>query len=242
MDDMSVNRLSEFREQREKGMEGKFNKETLKTLTANNRATASEQLFAKFKESNSMMNISQVWNGSLSSLMSCDNLTENLVTESIKELEKALSESQRLLSERDKNILELRQALEDCKITMTTDVDKQEKLLKELEKSHKKILDLENQLSEQKRKGTEETKKNEKSNQQVINVSDTTYPECTCYCGSVCNALREINEVKRKLEQTEKKYTNLKRKIRERRKAEADAHRDSTRMTVNERSPGCIIQ
>eukprot|EP00794_Sanderia_malayensis_P012183 gene12183-13440_t len=249
MQDLSSGELSKRSQKRIN--DGSSNEEKFQKFFDNEtKPTASEQLLAKFKQnSSSMMNLNHVWNGSLSSLMSCDNLTENLIAESVKELEQALCDSQKILTERDREILDLRQALQDCKVTITTDFEKQNMLLKELEKSQQKILELETQVM----KKNEETSKNSemkrelsefgtKEHQQSINVSDTSYPECTCYCGSVCNALREVNDVKGRLERTEHKYANLKRKIRERRKAELDAHRETTRMTVNERSPGCILQ
>ncbi len=240
MDENSLARHGKFTENSEKKPEGLLKQETMKmlreTITA---ASTGEHHLAKFKENNKL-NFSHVWNGSLSSLMSCDNITESLVAESVKELEQALCESQNLLKERDNDITELRKQLQDCKISLNTDVERQEQLLKELKKSQQRVVDLENELSLQKSK--EKVAKEAKPKIQSINVSDTAYTECTCYCGSVCNALREINDVKKRLEQTEHKYVTLKRKIREKRKIEVEAQRRSMNMTVNERAPGCVVQ
>lgn len=52
----------------------------------------------------------------------------------------------------------------------------------------------------------------------------------TCYCGSLCGAMKEMVELKKKLQVTEQKYSNLKRAFKslERSKVRIGvAHRDS---------------
>ena len=52
----------------------------------------------------------------------------------------------------------------------------------------------------------------------------------TCYCGSLCGAMKEMVELKKKLQVTEQKYSNLKRAFKslERSKVRVGvAHRDS---------------
>lgn len=218
--------------------------DTFKAIQEDNIVNPQDRYLTKFKENNARLNFSNVWNGSVTSLMSCENLTDNLVAETMKELESALSESNNLLSERDREITKLRKVIEDSK-TCVQVVGKQEQLLQELESSQKRIIDLESELGELKRANQNKASKEQSENLKMKlgnDLSDTS--ECTCYCGSVCNALREINAVKQKLEQTEHKYATIKRKIREKRKADAEAanHKHSQKVLVAERSPGCVLQ
>ena len=208
------------------------------------KSMAKESFFSKLRENNAQLNFSSIWQGSITSLMSCDNLTDDLVKEAMQELETALAESQKLLNARDTEIAELRRALEDSQHSLNTDLSKQEELLEELEKSQKRILELDNELRKTKQNEQKTATKAQAAILQSIHVGDAAFPECTCYCGSMCNALREVGEVKKKLEITETKYANLKKKIRERRKAEAEMHqhRHIHKLTVADRSPGCVIQ
>eukprot|EP00112_Aurelia_sp_Birch-Aquarium-sp1_P021643 Seg588.4 transcript_id=Seg588.4/GoldUCD/mRNA.D3Y31 product="hypothetical protein" protein_id=Seg588.4/GoldUCD/D3Y31 len=221
--------------------------EAARAFQENIKTMGKEEIFAKLRENNAMLNLSSIWQGSITSLMSCENLNDDLIKEAMQELETALGESQKLLSERDQEIAELREALEESKQSLHTDLNRQEGLLDELENSQKRIMDLEHELTELRKKEQNKQTQNQAAILQTINVSDKSFPECTCYCGSVCNALREVGEVKKKLELTEQKYANLKKKIRERRKAEAEMHhqhRSSNphKLTVADRSPGCVLQ
>ena len=218
--------------------------EIAKNFHDNMKTMAKESFFSKLQENNAQLNFSSIWQGSIASLMSCDNITDDLVKEAMQELETALEESQKLLNDRDVEIMELRRALEDSKQSLNTDLSKQEELLDELEKSQKRVFELESELRATKQKEQTNSNKAQAAILQTIHVSGAEFPECTCYCGSVCNALREVGEVKKKLEMVETKYANLKKKIRERRKAEAEInqHRHIHKLTVADRSPSCVIQ
>ena len=210
----------------------------------NMKTMAKESFFSKLRENNAQLNFSSIWQGSIASLMSCDNITDDLVKEAMQELETALEESQKLLNDRDLEIIELRRVLEESKQSLHMDLNKQEELLDELEKSQKRILELESELRATKHKEQTNATKAQAAILQTIHVGGAEFPECTCYCGSVCNALREVGELKKKLELIETKYANLKKKIRERRKAEAEMnqHRHVHKLTVADRSPSCCIQ
>ena len=218
--------------------------EATKVFQDSMQVMAKESFFSKLRENNAQLNFSSIWQESMASLMSCDNITDDLVKEAMQELETALDESQRLLNDRDIEIAALRKALEESKQSFNTDLCKQEELLNELEKSQKRVLELESELRATKQKEQSSATKAQAAILQTINVGGADFPECTCYCGSVCNALREVAEVKKKLEITETKYANLKKKIRERRKAEAEMnqHRHLHKLTVADRSPSCVIQ
>lgn len=61
-------------------------------------------------------------------------------------------------------------------------------------------------------------------------LEDETVSGQTCYCGSLCGAMKEMVELKKKLQVTEQKYSNLKRAFKslERSKVRVGvAHRDS---------------
>ncbi|XP_065063652.1 uncharacterized protein LOC135690109 [Rhopilema esculentum] len=228
----------------EGGQRNEMIMEAAKMFQEHMKTTAKDGFFSKLRENNAQLNLSSIWQGSIASLMSCDNITDDLVKEAMQELETALTESQKLLSERDEEIAMLRGALESTKQPQITDINRQAELLEELENSQKRIMELENELSEIRKKEQRNLSKAQAAVLQTINVSDSTFPECTCYCGSVCNALRDVVEVKKKLEITEQKYSNLKKKIRERRKAEAEMYqqRNTHKLTVADRSPGCVLQ
>ena len=216
----------------------------MRAFHENMKAMAKDSFFSKLRENNAALNLSSIWQGSIASLMSCDNLTDDLVKEAMQELETALGESQKLLNDRDVEIAQLRQALQESKQSFSTDLNKQGDVLDELEQSQKRIIDLETELRETKLNEEKSAKRAQAAILQSIHVGDAAFPECTCYCGSMCNALREVGEVKKQLEKTETKYANLKKKIRERRKAEAEMshQRHVHKLTVADRSPGCVIQ
>ena len=206
------------------------------------RSNVNDFNFGKTKAPSLQLIADSVWKGSLSSLVSTENLTEGLLKEAVQQLEKGLQDSQALLSQRDKEIEKLRQELETSKQAVHVDLSKQEELLNELEESQKKVIELEDQISKLKRQLADNVRKVAELRESDPDENGE-FPECTCYCGSVCRALREVNDVKKQLETVERKYANLKQKIRERRKqAEAAQNRSSLRVTVSERAPGCVLQ
>lgn len=182
-------------------------------------------------------NFDLMWKGSVSNLMSSENITEDLIKESINELELAMQESKRMLVERDNEILRLRAYIENNKLAAETASCESSKgngnsLLQQLEESERRNSLLERQLREIKLSHSQEIAqlKNEQKAPPIWHIEDIgNHPECTCYCGSVCKALRDLVETKQSLETTKSKYDNLKKRVKEfRRQAGLDQRNKNT--------------
>ena len=154
------------------------------------------------------------------------NCADTLFRETITGLEQALLESKRLLSQRDVEISALRSDLERLRGGRDAD-NRSSTLAEEVKSSQTKVLELERVIQHL---------------QQVIQTFQAKQEpeghECgadlgtgrTCYCGSLCGAMQEMVEVKKKLQQTEHKYSNLKKAFRQMEKGKLRvgvAHRDS---------------
>ena len=152
-------------------------------------------------------------------------VTELLLRETISQLEKALYESTRLLSQRDNEILSLRSVLESSRRDRDSNIS--DTLDEEVKRSQRKVIDLEKtvQRLQQDVAMYEVERESLLKREREGNSSGHT-----CYCGSLCGAMKEMVELKKKLQVTEQKYCNLKRafKSMERSKVRVGvAHRDS---------------
>lgn len=193
---------------------------------------------------NQAYDFDNAWKGSVSNLMSTENITEDLIKESIKELENAMNESKRMLAERDEEILRLREVIENnhCNEKMSFD----DSIFEQYEKSQKRILELEKEIAQLKIKHSKEleesrrklTQQNEKWSNQIKHG----IPECTCYCGSVCQALNDLKEMKKTHEQTKNKYETLRRKVREFKKQAEENQQQILRSHFEEEKSACVIQ
>ncbi|XP_057309864.1 uncharacterized protein LOC130647874 [Hydractinia symbiolongicarpus] len=199
-----------------------------------NLHTSSKNLMEKYT-------FDDLWRGSVSNLMSSENITEDLIKESIKELESAMQESKRMLTERDDEITRLREFIENNKLEKERH-DNDDKT-EELEKLQKSIVELECEISELKIKHARELDAIQKQNSfSLPSNSRNDIPECTCYCGRVCKALHDLCETKKCLETTKAKYDNLKKRVREFRK-QAEDHRNASQLDYEEeKATSCAIQ
>lgn len=152
---------------------------------------------------------------------------ESLLRETISQLESALRESTKLLAQRDSEINSLRSDLgisrgdRDSNVSVT--------LEEEVKSSQKRVIDLE-KVVQQLQQDITMYKAERESILMKEKCDATSIVGQTCYCGSLCGAMKEMVELKKKLQITEQKYSNLKRafKTLERSKVRVGvAHRDS---------------
>lgn len=148
---------------------------------------------------------------------------DSLLRETITALEKALLESRRLLSQRDLEISALRGDLE-C-MRGSGDIESSSALGEEVKSSQMKVLELEKVIQH-----LQQVIQTFQAKQDIHECEADYASSQTCYCGSLCGAMKEMLEVKRKLQQTEHKYSNLKKAFRQLEKSKLRvgvAHRDS---------------
>ena len=182
-------------------------------------------------------NFDALWRGSVNNLLSSENITQDLITESIKELELAMQESKRMLAERDTEILRLREVIENNK---KSEVVEENKDFSELfEKSQKRIVDLECEISEMKVKHSKEKTELKTRQNHIFPPLQRAQNNPECNCGSVCKSFQDLRETKQKFEEAKAKYENLKRKVREFRK-QAEINERLNR--EEEKSSTCTIQ
>ena len=152
---------------------------------------------------------------------------ESLLRETISQLESALGESTKLLAERDNEICSLRKDLGVGLGERANNVSVA--LDEEVKRSQKRVIDLEKVVQKLQQDVTMY-----KAERESLLLKE--YGDCgiatgqTCYCGSLCGAMKEMVELKKKLQVTEQKYSNLKRAFKslERSKVRIGvAHRDS---------------
>lgn len=159
----------------------------------------------------------ELWRGSVSNLMSSDNITEDLIKDSIKELENAMQESKRMLHERDEEIQKLREAMDTLKAEREREEDeKYPSILNEYKETQTRVMELECQLRQINIAHAHEVEQLRATCATQNKESGTE--GCTCACGNGCQALADLNETKVHLETSRTKYENLKRKVREFRK------------------------
>ena len=189
-----------------------------------------------------LYNFDALWKGSVSNLMSSENITEDLIKESIRELENAMQESRRMLIDRDDEIVKLRLYIKNNKSELNED-EYYKKLANELKKSQETIVLLQCQVKELEQKQSNNANiKTRPEPMQQLNLKNNPL-ECTCECGSVCKALADLSETKRTLQTTKEKYDILKRKVREFRKQAEINHRNALRLSaVTEEKSGCYLQ
>jgi len=161
----------------------------------------------------------ELWRGSVSNLlMSSDNLTEDLIKDSIAELENAMQESKRMLHERDDEIQKLRQQMD--KMTADKEIEDDEKyatILKDYRGTQERVMELECEIRQLKAK-EEANKLGVQGKGSGCENGRGTGDEENCHCGDGCQAVLDLNETKMKLEVVKTKYDNLKRKVRQFRK------------------------
>lgn len=163
---------------------------------------------------------------------SSSSTVDDLLRDTISELQKALYESKRLLSERDGEINALRSQVEDMRKSNTTCTSVA--IEDEFKKSQLKVIDLEKIVQKlQKdvsiqRSQRDDILKQTKENEATVNGGHT------CYCGSICVAMKEVVDLKRKLHQTEQKYQHLKRNMR-------TMERNRVRVGVAQRDSPCTV-
>ncbi|XP_065652089.1 uncharacterized protein LOC105847611 [Hydra vulgaris] len=205
-----------------------------------NRNAVSSQGFSSCKPN--IYNFDALWKGSVSNLMSSENITEDLIKESIKELENAMQESRRMLIDRDEEIAKLRLYIKNNDIN---EDDNYEKLADELKKSQETVALLECQIKEleQKNKTSITNIKTSITQEQKLKNLKNNIFECTCGCGFECKALIDLFEAKQTLQKTKEKYDILKRKVREFRKQAEINHKNALRLSAPpEEKTGCFIQ
>ena len=155
-----------------------------------------------------------------------DTEVESLLRETISQLETALRESTKLLSQRDGEINSLRNDLGICRGDRDNNVSGA--LEEEVKSSQKRVIDLEKVVQQLQQDIT--VYKAERESLSRENADEGNIAGQTCYCGSLCGAMKEMVELKKKLQITEQKYSHLKRafKTLERSKVRVGvAHRDS---------------
>lgn len=208
-----------------------------------------------------LFDIDQMWRGSISNLKSSENITDDLIKESIQELEKAMSESKKMLQERDAEIARLRQFIENNKLgggggrDSQQDDDEREKeeevrhaeLLKQLQETQKRNSTLEKQIHKLELDHSREIhdlKMQQNHQTPAIWHLDTpdSRPECTCYCGTVCKALRDLVDAREQLEITKTKYEGLKKRVREFRKQAEVQQNMRYPLRDDDRLSSCSIQ
>jgi len=176
----------------------------------------------------SWIDVDQMWRGSMSNLRSSENITEDLIKESIKDLESAMAESKRMLVERDDEIERLRAFIENNKLcagkTSNDDEEGEERhfeLVNELRETQRENIKLSKMIHEMELNHSHEVAslKNKQQAPPIWQLEDdtplTNRPECTCYCGTVCKALRDLVEAREHLDSTKTKYENLKKRVKE---------------------------
>ena len=154
-------------------------------------------------------------------------VAESLLRETISQLETALRESTKLLSQRDNEINALRNDLGVCRGNRDNNVSVT--LEEEVKNSQKRVIDLE-KVIQQLQQDIAMYKAERESISTKEKDHDGSVSGQTCYCGSLCGAMKEMVELKKKLQVTEQKYSNLKRAFKslERSKVRVGvAHRDS---------------
>ena len=151
---------------------------------------------------------------------------DTLLRETISQLETALRESTKLLSQRDSEINSLRNDLDTSR--RDNDRNVSAALDEEVKNSQKRVIDLEKVIQQLRQDIA--IYKVERESMLMKEDQDGSVTGQTCYCGSLCGAMKEMVELKKKLQVTEQKYSNLKRAFKslERSKVRVGvAHRDS---------------
>lgn len=153
---------------------------------------------------------------------------DTLLRETISQLETALCESTKLLAQRDNEINSLRNDLDSCR--RNNDGNVSAALDEEVKNSQKRVLDLEKVIQQLQQDIAIYKAERESLLMNTDQLEDGCATGQTCYCGSLCGAMKEMVELKTKLQVTEQKYSNLKRAFKslERSKVRVGvAHRDS---------------
>ncbi|EDO46445.1 predicted protein [Nematostella vectensis] len=159
---------------------------------------------------------------------------DSLLRDTITELQKALYESKRLLAERDTEILTLRNELEESR--KESEGGRSFVIEDEFKKSQMKVIDLEKTVHQLQQDITSH-KTQEK--EEFINKLNAGEPGELCYCGSICLAMKEVVDLKRKLHHTEYKYLQLKKNIRS--KEREARERNRVKVGVAHRDSPCTV-
>lgn len=158
-----------------------------------------------------------------------DPLADSLLRETVYELEKALRESKRLLTQRDAEISALRSEIETVRRDSNGGTRECTSIEEEFKKSQIKIFELEKVIQQLQQDLTVCKKQTDKT---ATQSDECTVSSQACYCGSLCGAMKEAVELKRKLQLMEQKYHQLKRRFR---------HNERNRVKVAHRDSPCTI-
>lgn len=206
--------------------------------------------------------IDQMWRGSISNLKSSENITEDLIKESIRDLEQAMGESKKMLQERDAEIARLRLFIDNNELggrrgrSQEEEKEKEREeevrhteLLAQLHETEKRNSSLEKQIHKLELDHSREIHDLKMQHNQTPAIwnldTPDSRPECTCYCGTVCKALNDLVDSREQLEITKSKYEGLKKRVREfRRQTELQQKNQSLRQLSrdDERMTNCSIQ
>ncbi|XP_020895419.1 uncharacterized protein LOC110234382 [Exaiptasia diaphana] len=164
----------------------------------------------------------------------CHSAVDGILRDTISDLQKALYESKRLLSERDNEILSLRNEVEEMRRRTKSSPCTSVTIEEEFKKSQRKVIELEKTIQQlQADISTQRSQKND-----ILKQSQETEANQngghTCYCGSMCVAMKEVVDLKRKLHQTEQKYIHLKRNMR-------TMERNRVKVGVAQRDSPCSV-
>lgn len=190
-------------------------------------------------------NFDELWRGSVSNLMSSENITEDLIAESIKELENAMQESKRMLHERDTEIQRLRENIDKLKQEREKGENEMyPNILNDYKASQTRVAELECQIREINMKHSTEIEQIKTTQQHEQQQQQNSFPGCTCKCGLSCQAISDLNETKKNLETAKMKYDTLKRKVREfRKQMEMEQQEEEERINSEGKNiTGCTLQ
>lgn len=160
---------------------------------------------------------------------------DSILRDTISDLQKALVESKRLLAERDSEILSLRSEVDEIRRnTEQTSPCASVAIEEEFKRSQHKVIELEKTIQQlQVDISIQRSHKND-----ILKQSKETEAKQngghTCYCGSMCIAMKEVVDLKRKLHQTEQKYVHLKRNMR-------TLERNRVKVGVAQRDSPCSV-
>lgn len=160
---------------------------------------------------------------------------DGILRDTVSDLQKALIESKRLLSERDSEILSLRSEVDEMRRSAAhTSPCTSVAIGEEFKKSQYKVLELEKTIQQlQKDISIQRSQRNDILKQSMESEANQN-GDHTCYCGSMCIAMKEVVDLKRKLHQTEQKYVHLKRNMR-------TMERNRVKVGVAQRDSPCSV-
>merc|ERR1712203_1001151 len=126
----------------------------------------------------------ELWRGSLTNLMSSDNITEDLIKDSLKELENAMQESKRMLHDRDEEIHKLRETIDKMKKEAEKEEDERyPTILKEYKETQTRVMELECQLRQINATHAQQIEQLTSAHAHQMQGTGAEVASCTCACG-----------------------------------------------------------